>query len=270
MDWEGYEVWEMEKTEDSNVVLLPIATTDTGRRKFFVREPREKRDGMFSNDMRILPDLDLFWSSGIQVYTNNILIPARVIEILSNKVKTWPLVFYASQNTGIPAPAGAMTIRLERKPTKNDVNGEITFDEIKCQALCFKIKYPCDTNGNGLIDDPGNEFAFNVDYPATLKIVCVAEACVGIDTDKLRWRIEDVGAIRGEWSPHIANDVHIGKGTSPTVTFTGMPMHNSDFGPKNITLGYDGLFYNDEEIMACARRYSVGVHPASWWNRRLK
>lgn len=140
VDWEGFEAWENETTEDSNVVFLPIASTDAGRRKLVVREPREKNDGMFSPDKRILPDLYLSWASGIQVYTNNILIPSTVIEILSNKVKTWPLVFYASQNTGVSAPAGAMTIRLERKPTKHDVNGDITYDEIKCQVIRVELK----------------------------------------------------------------------------------------------------------------------------------
>ena len=154
VDWEGFGEWEMEKTEDSNLVLLPVATTDAGRRKFFVREPREKDDGMFPPDTRILPDLDLFWSGGIQVYTNNILIPATGIEIKSNKVKTWPLVFYASQNTGIPAPAGELKIRLERRPTEWDVNGEITYDEIKCKTMQVVIEFLNSHMLTGKIIDP--------------------------------------------------------------------------------------------------------------------
>lgn len=183
VDWEGFEAWEMERTEDSNLVFLPVATTDAGRRKLFVRVPREKDDGMFLPEKRVLPDLYLSWSSGIQLYTNNVPIPSPILEIKSNNVKSWPLVFYASQDTTVPVPAGEMAIRLERKPTKYDVNGEITFDEIKCKGLRLILK-----NDNTLVNP--DDFVYIQATPQMPQLVASLEPKVLPNASRMRLHIE--------------------------------------------------------------------------------
>ena len=122
-------------------------------------------------------------------------------------------------------------------------------DIIGVTTVRVKITYPRDTNLNGKIDDPENEFSYNADDPAVLQFYCAAAitAC----PDHLRWTIEDIGAIRGKWNPHVDGDEYIGKGLNPNVTFTGMPSHNSDFGPKIITLSFEGLscIFTDTETI---------------------
>lgn len=122
-------------------------------------------------------------------------------------------------------------------------------DKVKYTLLKIDIEYPFDTDGNGLIDDPDNEFSFDMSDPAVLQIGCQAFNSPGADPNKLHWTIEDIGDVEGVWNPHIDSDEHVGKGLNPTVTFTGMPEHNSDFGPKKITLTYDGLSCTDEEYI---------------------
>jgi len=116
-------------------------------------------------------------------------------------------------------------------------------------GIKMEIEHPYDTDGNGLIDDPDNEFSFDTSDPAVLQIICQAFNSPGADPDNLHWTIESIGTVEGVWSPHIGSDEHIGKGLNPMVTFTGMPEHNSDFGRKKITLSYEGLSCSDEEYI---------------------
>jgi len=122
-------------------------------------------------------------------------------------------------------------------------------DSITITVVKVEITYPDDTNGNGIIDDPENEFSFNTADPAVLQIWCTAFNSPGADADKFRWTIDNIGTIRGKWNPHVAGDEYTGKGLNPTVTFKGMPNNNSDFGGKTITLRYEGLSCTDTETI---------------------
>jgi len=127
--------------------------------------------------------------------------------------------------------------------------GDCVCETADVTVVGVEIEYPYDANNNGKIDDPTNEFSFNAADPAVLQFYCIAFNSPGADADKFRWTIEDIGTIRGEWSPHVVGDEYTGKGLNPTVTFTGMPNNNSDFGPKTITLSYEGLSCTDNETI---------------------
>jgi len=118
---------------------------------------------------------------------------------------------------------------------------------LKITVVELKILYPCDANGNGKIDDPTNEFVFTADDPGVLEITCTAVYSPGVDPTKYRWLIEDIGNLKGIWNPHLPGNKYIGIGISSTVTFTGMPVSNSGFGPKSIYLSYEGLPCADQE-----------------------
>jgi hypothetical protein len=124
-----------------------------------------------------------------------------------------------------------------------------TLMNVPVVVIKVEIESPYDTDANGKIDDPDNEFSFDTSSPALLQIPCQAFNSPGSDPDKFRWEIEDVGAIKGVWDPHVDGDPYTGKGLSSTVTFTGMPEHNADFGRKKITLNYEGLSCSDEEYV---------------------
>lgn len=140
--------------------------------------------------------------------------------------------------------------------TATDSSGNQSQCTFSVKVVDLRISYPDDADGNGLIDDPwSNEFSFDESSPALLVITCIAAASP--DSDKFRWTIEDVGEIRGFWNPHVTGNQYIGTGPNPTVTFTGMPLHNSAFGRKKITLAYEGLTCSDEETI------EVFFHPAA-------
>ncbi|OHB69436.1 MAG: hypothetical protein A2W23_09955 [Planctomycetes bacterium RBG_16_43_13] len=80
-----------------------------------------------------------------------------------------------------------------------------------------------------------NERSYNNAEPAILTVPCEAAILpVGLE-NKIGWFIEDIGEIKGVWNPHFEGNEYIGIGTTPTATFTGMPLHNSAFGPKKVT-----------------------------------
>jgi hypothetical protein len=123
----------------------------------------------------------------------------------------------------------------------------IDYDDVTFTVVRVKITYPRDTNLNGKIDDPENEFSYNAEDPAVLQFYC--SAATTAYPDNLRWTIEDIGAIRGKWYPHVDGDEYTGKGSVTFVTFTEMPANNSDFGPKIITLRFEGLSCTDQETI---------------------
>jgi len=125
--------------------------------------------------------------------------------------------------------------------------GDCVCETADVTVVGVEIEYPYDANNNGKIDDPTNEFSFNAADPAVLQFYCIAFNSPGADADKFRWTIEDIGTIRGEWSPHVVGDEYTGKGLNPTVTFTGMPNSTWDLGEKTIALGYEGLSCVDYE-----------------------
>ncbi len=161
VDWVDYDDWSEENEEDTRIVYL----ANDVRKAFIVREPREKDDGMLPMPER-LPDMELTWPQGVLVYTNNVLIasPMRIVsKEWTNKGNTWPIHLFASQDMSLESPpSGILAIRLERMPTKWDVNGEITFDEIKCTAVKIelKVQHPEDIGPTGSI-------AKYVMYPTT-------------------------------------------------------------------------------------------------------
>ena len=120
-----------------------------------------------------------------------------------------------------------------------------SFKETKIYVVKVQITRPCDTNHNGKIDDEDNEFSFNSAEPAVLQFSCTAASTPL--PNYLRWTINDIGAIRGKWNPHLDGDEYTGIGLNPTVTFTDMPANNSDFGPKTVTLRFEGLPCTDTE-----------------------
>ncbi|MGL4853746.1 MAG: hypothetical protein ACRC37_00635 [Lentisphaeria bacterium] len=77
-----------------------------------------------------------------------------------------------------------------------------------------------------------NEIAY--DSEQKLKIECTAPGVA--DEKVLQWCIEDIGEIKGVWSPCLDGDSSTGIGSSPVVEFSGLPENNSDFGLKKITL----------------------------------
>lgn len=138
VDWVNYDDWGEENGEDTRIVYL----ANDVRKEFIVREPQEKYDGMLPMPDR-LPDLKLTWPQGVRVYTNNVLV-ASPMKIKSKewtqKGNTWPIHLFAEQDMSqSPPPSGTLAIRLERMPTLWDVNGEITYDEIKCREVRVDI-----------------------------------------------------------------------------------------------------------------------------------
>ncbi len=113
-------------------------------------------------------------------------------------------------------------------------------DLVTFTVVRVKITYPRDTNLNGKIDDPDNEFSYNSEDPAVLQIFLCSAATTAY-SDNLRWTIEDIGAIRGKWDPHVDGDEYTGIGPVTTVTFTDMPAYNWDFGEKIIQLRFVGV-----------------------------
>jgi hypothetical protein len=142
-----------------------------------------------------------------------------------------------------PDTPGTYVLRAEYTMggvTVSALSGEIV-------AVSLEILRPCDTNSNGLIDDPDNEFAFEGDEDGELWLWCQARDCP--EPERLRWTIDDVGDLRAEWDPHLEGDPHTGTGLRPTARFTGMPESNADFGPKTVSLGYVGLWVVDQETI---------------------
>jgi hypothetical protein len=84
-----------------------------------------------------------------------------------------------------------------------------------------------------------NERTYSTSATPTVTVPCVAAGVP--DPSKLRWSIDDVGAIQATWSPSVPGDPYTGTGLAPTATFAGMPPNYSDFGPKTITLTVEGL-----------------------------
>jgi hypothetical protein len=113
----------------------------------------------------------------------------------------------------------------------------------ECTVIAVKVEivYPLDTNGNGIIDDADNEFSYNNADPAVLQFTCFGWCSAGADPDKLHWAIDSIGDVQAEWNPYWVFP-SIGRGINPTVTFTGMPDNNSDFGVKTISVMYSGNY----------------------------
>jgi len=155
------------------------------------------------------------------------------------------LVFYAEGIRPFYSSNEALTVSFyPRGPTAYTLK-----DLARATVVKLRIEYPYDTNGDGKIDDPDNEFSFDASLPAVLTIQCRAFHSPGTDPEKFRWRIEDIGGVKGVWDPHVEGDAHTGKGLVCCVTFTGMPERNSDFGRKRITLSYEGLAHTDTEAI---------------------
>jgi hypothetical protein len=117
------------------------------------------------------------------------------------------------------------------------------------RVVDVKIYSPFDADLDGKIDDYSNEFSFDAADPAVLSIGCQAVECIYLDSQYVFWTIEDIGNIRGVWSPHVPGNIYMGQGYYPTVTFTGMPANNSDFGPKVITLSTSVVAETDQETI---------------------
>jgi hypothetical protein len=84
-----------------------------------------------------------------------------------------------------------------------------------------------------------NERTYDSGGSPVVTVPCAASSVP--DPDKLRWTIDNVGAIQATWNPSVPGDPHTGKGLNPTATFTGIPPNNTGFGAKTITLTVDGL-----------------------------
>ncbi|MDH7600469.1 MAG: hypothetical protein QHH07_12695 [Sedimentisphaerales bacterium] len=166
----------------------------------------------------------------------------------SHSTKSWP-VSRAPHTLVVEAVnAGQVVLYLHYKPYSWWTAGST--GTLQITVVDVRILYPWDANGNGKIDDPwANEFSFDDSEPAILEIDCIAAPSPGADPSRYRWYIEDVGELRGIWSPHVPGNPYVGTGSVTRVRFTGMPSSNSAFGPKRITLTYEGLSCSDQETI---------------------
>ena len=143
------------------------------------------------------------------------------------------------QNDGYACPIGTTCCKGDCCEPNECCLGE--------ECIKVEIAFPFDANKNGWIDDAGQEFAFSGATPGVLQIGCSASGGPASDPagDKFRWTMSGIGSVQGVWDPHVDGNPYMGKGCSSTVTFTGMPVNNGDFGRKTITLSYVGVSCDD-------------------------
>lgn len=167
-----------------------------------------------------------------------------------------------------------------------DGNGIMNNDEehrlLYVTILALKILNPVDSNKNGKIDDPGisstgaaqngNEFSFSSATPGILRIVFQIQLLPDTATIRSRFSnriecfIERIGSTKPEWDHPASGRGDIGyavydSSTSlwrATVTFSGLPRSNSDFGVKqtNVEVMKTGSHHNQA---LCRREVYIEV-----------
>jgi len=162
---------------------------------------------------------------------------------------------------------GVSTPDEERPPECQLWRGTVAGDPVPCtETAQVRVIRPEITTPNG---DPTTSAGANVTNERTydsgaspaVTVPCAASSVP--DPDKLRWTIDNVGAMQATWNPSVPGDPHSGKGLNPTATFTGMPPNYSDFGPKTITLAVDGLSgCQDTQVVEIYYSGTATNHPA--------
>jgi hypothetical protein len=149
---------------------------------------------------------------------------------------TWtitPLGVGATIDAGGEVTPGSVATNYKVRATS--VDNTYFYDEVNLAVLKVEIKKPAGDPATEPNAD--NERTYNGASPGVVTVVCEAEDTP--NADKLRWTIENVGEIQATWEPHVDGNVHIGKGSGPTATFTGLPSQYNAFGSKTITLTMD-------------------------------
>lgn len=128
-------------------------------------------------------------------------------------------------------------------------------DDVVMTVVRVEFESPIDTDGNGVIDDPGNEFVYDAAEPAQLvvpinvRIFPDTDPIVRTDLEgRVRTHVGPIDDSHGAmttvgltWNTPLASDPTVGRavyspGTGGTwnaiATFSGMPSSNADFGGK--------------------------------------
>lgn len=126
------------------------------------------------------------------------------------------------------------------KTVSSNPNGKVKFTAVKVE---IKTPHGDPTQNAGAEGaNNTNELSYGGGAPECI-VLCEAEATAL--ADKLRWTITDVGGIKAKWNPHVDGDEYVGIGLNPIATYPEMPLQNSDFGAKTITLTMEDVTASD-------------------------
>jgi hypothetical protein len=166
--------------------------------------------------------------------------------------------FTVVSQAGLSSGDAVMVVMQVDNPCGTMMGG----DSVKLRHLVINVTGPVDSNGDGLINDAGNEFVYDSSAAGVLTIPVGVQVLP--DDSRVRSRLQgqitvSLGAIAGStlsWTTSTGTNVadyNAGSGLwTATAQFTGLPANNSAFGAKTAsvaigtystkTIGYE-VFY---------------------------
>lgn len=123
--------------------------------------------------------------------------------------------------------------------------------------------------------DGQNEFTYSSDSPGVLTMSLKAKVTPSVAAAEVagacRFRVGSIGVSVREWSPANPSGQAVASGDSlvATVTFTGLPKSNSDFGRKTASITFDGVPCDEREYEVFfpkeARNHPIGQADSPNW-----